>query len=148
MSLWCNLFCFRLKFLGYMISQIPTKILVVTSSACYLHVACGYILLACHPYNLHVISTKNISVLFAFGTRYIFCYFCSQYPSSTAALTDVKGVFKSIFHISCSLGHIDLNLKSENKRISNSVLILSDHTLFTQKNFINKIECSLHKKIK
>ena len=47
------------------------------------------LLLACHQHNA-------CSILFTLGNRCISCYFCSQCPTFTSALTLSKGVFKSV----------------------------------------------------
>ena len=76
---------------GYIIFRTPMHIFCgcTSFSLPLTHCTSTCLLLACHPRNLRGIFTDNTCVLFTLGTRHI-CYFCSQYPTSAAALADVK----------------------------------------------------------
>ena len=78
-----------------------------------------HLLLAYHPHKLCCISPKNTCLLFTLGTRYSSCYFCSQCQTSTAASTDIKGVFKSISNI---FTKTEMNTDWSSKFLQNSPL--------------------------
>ena len=85
--IYCNLPLTRCMWTRLLLTSHPRKCRWLQ-----LHfTAYTYFLRACHSCNFRGIYSDKTGVLFTLGTKYISCYFSSQYPTFTATLTDVKG---------------------------------------------------------